>query len=237
MAFRAPLLFNYWGDLQSWQNLQNKHVDKRITKWLEKLKEETQDVQKVIIWYSSDIQSQLFFWMMCQLVEGELWGINIASLLDKERYVKTYPVHYLKKPIVSFCCRISCIYPEDLRAADCLSHIRRISSAQRAKNAMRFERIATKDKGLRVYRNGRILNVSPDFYDNTLIINIYNEILIETGLDVHAARLIGTCMADLPFEEEVCYISYFFYLRLEYLQKLGKMPKLVDMEKKNFKQF
>ena len=231
MAFPAPLLFNYWGNLQSWLTPPANQKGKRISKWIQNLKEETEKVQKVVIWYSEDIQSQLFLWLMCQLIEGELWGINIAPLLDKETYQKTYKVHYLPNPITTLCCRLSCVSSDELRAVDCLNHIHRISKAQKEKNATRFERIASKDKGLRAYRNGRILDVRPDFYDKTLIVPCHNEILEKTKKNVRAARLIGECMADLPFEEEVCFIDLFFYQRLEYLYQSGKLPNLVDMDK------
>lgn len=237
LAFPAPLIFNYWGSLQEWLSPSNSKRTKRITTWLKKLKEATQKAEKIVIWYSHDIQSKLFLELMCHVVDEELYGVDVGSLLDHEKYMQRYHVHYLKEPIVTFCCNICCISEEDIIAADCLNNIHRISRLRKAKLAKHFEHIANKDKGFRIARHRGIINVRKDFYDKSLILPIYNEILIETGLDVHAARLIGTCMADLPFEEEVCYISYFFYLRLEYLQKLGKMPKLVDMEKKNFKQF
>lgn len=237
LAFPAPLIFNYWGSLQDWLFPSNSKRSRRLTTWLKKLKEATQKADKVVIWYSHDIQSKLFLELMCHVVDADLHGVDVGSRLNHEKYIQRYLVHYFKQPIETFCSNICCISKEDIIAADCLNNIHWISGPRKAKLAKHFEHLAAKDKGFRVARHGGIINVKSDFYDKSLILPIYNEILTETGRDVRAARLIGTCMADLPFEEEVCYISYFFYLRLEYLQKLGKMPKLVDMEKKNFKQF
>ena len=230
MALPMALAVNYIGSLQDWLTPSTKRGKKQIANWLNKLDRAAQQAKKVVVWYSHDIQSQLFLDLMCHKIDKDLWGVNVASLLDKARYVTKESVPYLKNPITTFCSQICCVYPEDIIKANCLYHIRRISQPQKRKHAKHFVRITDSDKGLRIYRNGRILNVKPDFYDKTLIIPTYNEILETTGKDVKAARLIGTCLAYLPWEE-VGFVDLFLYQRLEHLQKKGKLPQLVDMDK------
>ena len=94
-----------------------------------------------------------------------------------------------------------------------------------------YDRLAKNDKGLRIFRNGRILNVTIDYYDKSLLMHIYNQLYSDTGKQIRAARLIGESMANLPYEEEIYGVESFLYRRIEHLHREGDMPMLIDMDK------
>lgn len=129
------------------------------------------------------------------------------------------------------CGNFNFILPEDFIAADCFHHVRLISERKRCKYVALYDRLTKDDKGLRIFRNGRIMNVNQDYYDKSLLLFIYNRICSDTGKPARAARLIGECMANLPYEEEIYGIEGFLYRRVELMYKEGKMPLVVDMDK------